>query len=254
MKNQYNNFCHLELKELNRTNGLVTFYYSQFNTKDMNGDIVLDTAFTKTVAERKDDIYHNLNHDENKCIGTPLEFGQDENGAWVRSQLAVDQEDGKDAFAKYNSKMIKGHSIEFKTIKSTIDKSRQARLLNEVLLWGVTSMTTIPANYGAKLISLKGLMDVAEEMKNITDFLHTADISDKCGEEMLLEYKRLQDFFVEHKTQLFKDAGIVHCDKCMKVYDAKGLTQCPNCGQFINMPKQEMGIDYAGLTAMLKNK
>ena len=251
MKNDYKNFCDLELKELDNSKGVVTFYYSQFNTKDQNSDIVLPSAFIKTVSERKDRIYHNLNHDENKCIGTPLEFGQDDNGAWCRSQLAIDQEDGKDALSKYDRKMIKGHSIEFKTIKSTIDHSRQARLLSEVLLWGVTSITTVPANYGAETISIKGLQDVATEMKKLNDFLRTANISDKCGEEILEEYKSLQDFFSEKKMQLFKDAGIAHCDKCMKVYDKKEGGKCPNCGQFINKPIDD-GIDWGALNAMMK--
>jgi HK97 family phage prohead protease len=254
MKNEFKNFCDLELKERDDSKGIVTFYYSQFNTKDLNGDIVLPTAFTKTVSERKAKIYHNINHDENKCVGNPVEFGQDDNGAWVRSQLALDQEDGKDAFAKYKAGMIKGHSMEFKTIKKTMDTSRQARLLNEVLLWGVTSMTTIPANYGAELISLKGLADVATEMKRLNDFLRTADISDKCGEEVLAEYKKLQDYFSEKKNILFKDAGIIHCEKCMKVYDRSKEGKCPNCGQYVNKAPATDPIDYSALTAMFVNK
>lgn len=250
MKHEFLNYCELELKEMNQATGLITFYYSQFNTKDLNSDIVLDTAFIKTVAERKQHIYHNLNHDENKCIGNPVAFGQDSNGAWVSSQLLMETEDGKDAYEKYKGGAIKGHSMEFKTVKSTIDQSRQARILSECLLWGVTSMTTIPANYGAGLISLKGLTDIALELKRINDFLRTANISDKCGEEILTEYKSLQDFFFEKKNQLFKDSGIIHCEKCLKVYEKSASGKCPQCGQFVNKAADD-GMDWAALNALV---
>lgn len=250
MKQSHGNFCQLELKEAVKSTGVVAFYYSQFNTKDQNGDIVLPSAFTKTVAERKEHIYHNIQHSSFSVIGNPIEFGQDDNGAWVRSQLAMRTADGLDAFEKYSAGLVKGHSIEFKTIKSVNDPSRQARLVQEVLLWGVTSITRVPANYGAELISLKGLEDVAAEIKKLNNFLRTANISEKCGEEVLLEYKNLQDFFFEKKNQLFKDAGIVHCDKCMKVYDKSSSGKCPNCGQYVNKPVDE-GLNFAAMIDLL---
>lgn len=251
--NQSQNFCQLELKELDDTKGIVSFYYSQFNTKDQNGDIVVDSAFKKTVSERKEKIYHNIQHSEIKVIGNPIEFGQDSNGAWCRSQLALKTVDGNDAFEKYKAGMIKGHSIEFNTIKSTLDETKKARIVQEVILWGVTSITTVPANYGAKTISIKGLTDLADQMKEMNDFLRTGNISDKCGNEILVEYKRLQDFFFEQKIQLFKDAGIVHCEKCMKVYDSGTEKKCPNCGQYINKSSDET-INFKELTDMLKTK
>ncbi len=249
---QSQHFCQLELKDLDDSKGIVTFYYSQFDTKDQNGDIVLDSAFKKTVSERKEKIYHNIQHTD-RVVGNPFEFGQDSNGAWTRSQLALKTVDGNDAFEKYRAKMIKGHSIEFNTMKSSLDESKKARLVAEVLLWGVTSITTVPANYGATTISLKGLDDLAGQMKDMNDFLRTANISDKCGEEILVEYKRLQDFFFEQKIQLFKDAGIVHCEKCMKVYDSGKEKKCPNCGQYVNKSSDEV-LDMKVLTDMLKAK
>lgn len=247
MKPTYKNFCQLELKELNKASGIVTFYYSEFNSKDQNGDIVLDSAFKKTVAERKEHIYHNIQHSEFRVVGNPISFDQDKKGAFCTSQLALDQEDGHDAFLKYEAKMIKGHSIEFKTINSTLDQKLKARVVSEVLLWGVTSITTIPANYGTQTISIKGITDLVEEMKKINEFLHTADVSEKCGNEFLMEYKKMED----NLYSALKTANITTCKKCMSIMDKSMNGKCANCGQFVNKAKDNGGIDYAGILSMI---
>lgn len=189
--NKNKTFNKLELKEIDESTGVVQFYYSVFNNVDLNGDIVAPYAFKKTVQENKSHIYHNRDHCES--VGAPFEFGQDSKGAFVTSQLGIKTIDGADCFEMYKANMIKGHSMEFMTVKSSYDEVQGIRTVLEAQLWGVTSITTIPANLLADTISLKSFDDVNDSINSIEHFLRTANISDKKGKELLIQLKSLNE-------------------------------------------------------------
>jgi HK97 family phage prohead protease len=182
-------FNSLELKDFSENTGVVKFYYSIFGNVDLVGDIVQDGAFTKTLQENKSNIFHDRNHTDS--VGKPLEFGQDDTGAWVVSQLALNTINGKDTFEQYKAGIVKGHSMEYNVIKSSND-SNGARLLNELRLWGVTTVTTVPANLLAQTISFKSYNDIQNEMNAISAFLNNSNISDECGQSFLNKYNELK--------------------------------------------------------------
>lgn len=184
-------FNRLELKDFEEAKGIVSFYYSVFGNVDQNKDIVSPFAFNKTIQEQKDYIYHNRDH--NESVGAPIEFGTDQKGAYVVSQLGIKTVDGADCFEQYKAKMIKGHSMEWRTVKSSFDEVKQVRTLLECQLWGVTSVTKIPANLLAGTISLKSFEDISEHISEIERFLRTANISDEKGQEYVLQIKQLND-------------------------------------------------------------
>ena len=43
------------IKDLDVATGIVTGYFSQFNSIDLDGDVIMPGAFTKTIAERGPD-------------------------------------------------------------------------------------------------------------------------------------------------------------------------------------------------------
>lgn len=184
-------FNRLELKDFEEAKGIVTFYYSVFNNVDQNGDIVSPFAFNKTIQEQKDYIYHNRDHCES--VGAPLEFGVDQKGAFVVSQLGIKTIDGADCFEQYKAKMIKGHSMEWRTVKSSYDETKEVRTLLECQLWGVTSITAIPANLLAGTISIKSYENISESISEIERFLRNGNISDEMGKKYVLQIKELND-------------------------------------------------------------
>lgn len=179
----------LELKDFEEAKGIVSFYYSAFNNIDLVGDIVTPSAFLKTVSENFKHIYHNRDHSE--AVGKPLEFGQDMKGAFVVSQLATKTEDGADCFEQYKAGIIKGHSMEYKAVKWSYDEVKDIRTITEAKLWGVTSVTNIPANLEATTISIKSFTDIKYSMEEIEKFLRKGNISEKSGKSFLLEFDKL---------------------------------------------------------------
>lgn len=223
----------LEIKSIDKEKGLVTAYFSTWD-KDRDNDVIEPNAYDKTFKEQKDYIYHNIDHD--KVIGKPIDFGTDEKGAWFTSQLALGTVDGADAYEKYKAKLITGHSQEYQAVQSHMKQG--VRHITEVRLWGVTSMTKIPANPEATTISVKG-------------------ISDKLTpEEFLVEYKKLTDLMLEYKNKGLAMAGVVHCENCKTIVpvpvqsderkdDAGGMEagpqmKCPGCGRFVNAKTGKM--------------
>lgn len=181
--------CALEVKELDQAKGVVGFYYAAWSL-DMNGDIIEQGAYKKTLQESKSKIYHNRNHED--PVGSPFEFGQDEKGAYVYSNLALKTIAGGDMFEQYKAGLVTGHSQEFFTIKSYKDGQRNARIVTEIKLWGVTSMTHIPANLDTPTIEIKSAESLAERMKAINAFLRSNNASDAMNEAFIAEYKQLE--------------------------------------------------------------
>ncbi len=191
MIEKHTKFNKLELKELDESKGIVSFYYGIFNNVDLNKDILTPYALKKTISENKSHIYHNRDHCD--AVGAPITFDQDSKGAYVTSQLALKTIDGADCMEQYKAGLVKGHSMEFMTIKSSYDETQEVRTLLEIQLWGVTTVTKIPANLLTDTISLKSYEDVTEKISEIERFLRTANVSDKKGNEMLLQLKSLNE-------------------------------------------------------------
>jgi HK97 family phage prohead protease len=200
--------CNLELKELDDKGGVVGFYYAAW-TKDMNRDIIEPGAYKKTLQENKNKVYHNRDHAD--PVGVPTEFNQDEKGAYVYSKLALKTIAGNDMYEQYKAGLVTGHSQEFFTIKSYEDDRRRARVITEIKLWGVTSMTGIPANLDTPTIEIKSAESLLERMRAINSFLKSNNASDRLNEEFVAEYKQLSEFMETHRAAMppLLNAGFV---------------------------------------------
>lgn len=232
-----NKVCFLEVKAFDEKKGQVTFYYGSWN-KDRDKDTLDPDALNKTLLENKGNIYHNEDHGD--VIGVPIAFGQDDKGPWVTSQLLIgDGGDdkgtvaGHEAYSKYKANAMKGHSMEYVTKKADKDP-KGGRLLKEIELWGVTSMTKIPANAEATLISMKGMQDAEENLKAIT--LLISEHPDKCTEGVVEEFKKLQ-------TVIEKKSMGIKCKGCgLKMPEKKEADddsddynmKCAGCGKMLN--------------------
>lgn len=240
MRLKENKSIHLELKDLT-SDGEVAFYFAAFS-KDQENDIILKTAYTKTIKENFQHIYHNIDH--NKAVGAPKSIGVDNVGAFCVSQLALKTVDGMDCYEKYKGGLIKGHSQEFETLSDMQDVNLKARVIKELKLWGVTSVTNIPANLDTPTISIKSYTDVVTQLVRINDLLHKGNISDKLGKEFTSEYFRLKNF-IQSNPERLKELGIVHCMSCQSIInpsDMKDDGKCPDCGKYVNAAKKSMII------------
>jgi uncharacterized protein len=140
--------------------GIVTFYFSKFDNIDSDNDITKKGAFAKTIVENAKRIKHVKNHDIYVVPGVLKELGEDDFGAWARSQLILSTQTGHDTFEEYKAGAITEHSfrfdyIKFEDIADPQDKYNRVRTVTEYKLWEVSSLTGWGANEMTPVIDIK---------------------------------------------------------------------------------------------------
>jgi len=182
--------CGLELKDSDTTKGIVSFYFSAFDNKDSDGDIMRKGAFTKSIKENLSRIKHFKNHDPHLAVGRILELHEDSKGAYAVSQMSKSTL-GKDTLIEYQEGIITEHSHGFQTINEKHDSSLDANVITEVKLWEVSSLTAWGANMNTPMTGLKSLEDVERTFKSLEKILKSSTISDERGAELQKSYDQL---------------------------------------------------------------
>lgn len=182
--------CNLQLKDIEDEKGIVSFYFSAFNNKDSDGDILRKGAFTKSIKENAQRIKHFKNHDPHLAVGRILELGEDEKGAFAVSQLSKSTL-GKDTLIEYKEGIISEHSHGFQTINEKHDSELNANVITEVKLWEVSSLTAWGANMNTPTTGIKSLKDVEAMFKAIEKVLKDSNISEERGVELQKSYDHL---------------------------------------------------------------
>lgn len=155
----------LELKALD-AEGSFEGYASTFGNRDEGGDIVEAGAFTKSIKQRGPrGVKMLLDHDPRQRIGAWSSITEDEKGLFVKGQLFMEKQVGKDTHVDLKGGALDKMSIGYRTLKSGEDGRRRARLLKEVDLLEI-SLVTFAMNEDAAVTRVKA----AESVKTIREF------------------------------------------------------------------------------------
>ena len=174
---------------------------------DLDNDIIVPEAFTKTLAERgpagKNLIWSLVDHcaDMNNVIGKPEQI-YIENDMLIAITPIIETEKGEDIIKLYEAGLINQHSIGFSTMQSNVDKEG-VRTITELkmyegsaVLWG--------ANPETPTLGFKGEMDMKDkkqELSNRLERLIKAFKGGKFTDEMFslieIEIKRIQSDILE---------------------------------------------------------
>lgn len=127
--------------------------WSRIGNLDLDNDIIVASAFTKTIAERgplgKNMVWSLVDHkaDMAHTLGKPKEL-YIEGDMLVAVTDLVETECGEDAIKLYEAGLINQHSIGFSTIKSEYDSQTGVRTITELklyegsaVLWGANPET-----------------------------------------------------------------------------------------------------------------
>lgn len=146
--------------------GVVEGYASKFGIQDQGGDIVVKSAFSKSIGQRIPKML--WQHDPSEPIGIWTDVKEDDTGLFVRGQINMDVQRGRETHSLIKSGAIDGMSIGYRTRKATKNKSG-ARELSDLDLWEV-SMVTFPMLLEAT-VQAKSLSDFTEinEQKNFLE-------------------------------------------------------------------------------------
>lgn len=182
--------CGLELKDVDTTKGIVSFYFSAFGNKDSDGDIMEKGAFKKTISENASRIKHFKNHDPHIAVGKILELHEDEKGAFAVSQMSKSTI-GKDTLIEYQEGIITEHSHGFQTIRDSYSNEKEANIISEVRLWEVSSLTAWGANSNTPTTGIKNIKDIDKLFKSLEQILTKSTISEDRGLELQKSYDQL---------------------------------------------------------------
>lgn len=159
----------------------VTAVWSTTNTVDLDNDVIVPGAFTKTLQERgpkgKNLIWSLIDHkaDVRHTIGKPEELYLDNQGRLIAVTPIVDTEAGEDALKLYDAGLANQHSIGFTTIVSDTNNDTGIRTIKELKLYE-GSLVLWAANPNTPTINVKGInpIDAKHKINTRLDLLFKA--------------------------------------------------------------------------------
>lgn len=156
-----------ELKEVNDDGSFVGIA-SVYGVEDLGGDVIEKGAFKKTISENPTvPILWQHKSDEVIGSGTVKEW---QGKVLLEGQLDLEDPTAMKAYKKMKSKLIKGLSIGFNTIKHSWEdvEGRVVRHITELKLWEV-SIVTFPMLPAAQVTRVK--MSASSDPDAIADAL-----------------------------------------------------------------------------------
>lgn len=149
-----------KISDIDLKNRVITGYLSQVDVEDKGNDIIERSAFTKTLQERKSQIYFLNQHDFTQPHGKFAELEVDNYGLKFVSNPLPNTSYSNDALELIEKGIIGATSIGYITTKK--EMKGNTRIIKELKLYE-GSTVTVPMNDGAIITGLKSL--TFEEIK-----------------------------------------------------------------------------------------
>ena len=178
------------VKDIDLKGRIITGYLSNFGNKDFDGDIIEQGAFSKSINERKNQIYFLNQHQWNQPHGKFSLLKEDSKGLYFESEPLLDTTYSSDVLKLYAAGVIKEHSIGFNVIKS--DGKHGDRSIKEIKLYEGSNVT-LGANPDTPFTGFKStLKEVEDRTTTIYKAIRNGDFTDETF--IILEYalKQLQ--------------------------------------------------------------
>jgi len=138
--------------------GIFEGYGSIFNNTDLGNDVIVNGAFTKSIARTgAKGVKLLYQHKTDMPIGVYESIEEDEKGLKVRGRLAMKTQAGRETYELMKMGALDGLSIGFRTSPKgqSYDPKNKTRVIKEVELMEI-SVVTFPMNPKAKVQTVKG--------------------------------------------------------------------------------------------------
>jgi len=201
-----------EIKDIDLKSKRVSGYLSSFGNKDSDGDIIVKGAYTKSIKERKDDIFFLNQHNWAQPHGKFDEIVEDAKGLYFVSNPLIDTTYSMDTLKLYEAGIIKEHSVGFVTIKDEVTKD--ARLIKEIKLYEGSNVT-LGANSSTPFTGFKSMnkKDVDAELKKFLKAFRKGTFTDETFGLLEIAIKQL----MEQSASLAVDNYKIHLEPTIEV-------------------------------------
>ena len=191
---------------------IVTGYLSSFDTKDYDNDVIVKGAYSKSINERKNNIFFLNQHDWKQPHGKFNVLTEDSKGLYFESTPFVDGVSySEDTLKLYDAGIIKEHSVGFNVVKSDFDTKDNVRVIKEIKLYEGSNVT-LGANENTPFTGMKSmtLQEVNDQYKLITKAFRNGTFTDETFSLLEVALKQLQMQSYElGKKSLIVDEPIV---------------------------------------------
>jgi HK97 family phage prohead protease len=193
MKNLEYKFITGAVNDIDTQKRVVTGYLSKFGNTDLDNDIMDKGAFTKTLQERKENIFFLNQHNWSQPHGKFAVLEVDEYGLKFESNALPDTTYSNDTLKLYEAGIIKEHSVGFLTMKSEYVRETDKRVIKEVKLYEGSNVT-LGANPDAVFTGLKSFTkeDISEREKAILKAFRSGTFTDETFTLLEIALKQLQ--------------------------------------------------------------
>ena len=179
------------VKDIDVKNRVITGYLSSFGNIDHDNDIIEKGAFTKTINERRNQIYFLNQHNFAQPHGKFAVLREDTKGLYFESEPLINTSYSEDALKLYEAGIIAEHSIGFVTTKKEF--KGEIRHIKEMKLYEGSNVT-MGSNSDTPFTGFKSmtLKDVNEKVSLILKFFKTGTVTDDTFGLLEIALKDLQ--------------------------------------------------------------
>jgi len=144
-----------------------------------------------------------LDHDKTKAVARIDVLQEDQNGLYYEAQIGSHSL-GQDFQKMIESGIINQHSFGFSVPKdkSFYDKSRNANIIKEVIMYEGSAIQFLGANPDTSEIGLKSFGDITNYFDSLEKFVKTSDATDETLQALELRLKSLQELLKPSKDTL----------------------------------------------------
>ena len=181
------------VKDIDSKNRIVTGYLSEFGSKDYDSDIIEKGAFSKSIAERKNDIYFLNQHDWKQPHGKFNVLSEDNKGLYFESNAMPNTSYSNDLIELYSLGIVKEHSIGFQTVKSDWSKDGNTRTIKEIKLYEGSNVT-LGANPNTPFTGFKSrtIAEINDQVSLIMKAVKNGNFTDDTFMQLEFALKQLQ--------------------------------------------------------------
>lgn len=180
--------------------------WSRIGNLDLDNDIIVASAFTKTIAERgplgKNLVWSLIDHraDLGHTFGKPKELYV-EGDMLIAVTDIIETEAGEDVMKLYEAGLINQHSIGFSTLKAEYDSTTGIRTITELklyegsaVLWGANPETPT-LGFKSEIVETKETLSV--KLENLIKAFRGGLFTDDTFALMEIQIKQIQASLLE---------------------------------------------------------
>ena len=198
------------IKDVDTKNRIVTGYLSEFGSLDYDKDIIEKGAFTKSIMERKNDIFFLNQHDWKQPHGKFNVLQEDNKGLYFESMQLPNTTYSNDLIELYSMGIVKEHSIGFSTIKSDWHKDGITRIIKEVKLYEGSNVT-LGANPNTPFTGFKARTEkeINDQVILIIKAVRNGNFTDETFGQLEIALKMLQTEAYELGKKALEEPTII---------------------------------------------